>query len=62
MMKKTDYTEQEKYLICQTAEHLCKKNILFYTGHCTGQKAIDIMKPIMKQKLIPIHCGMEFVF
>lgn len=62
MMKKTDYTEQEKEIICQTAEHLSKKDILFYTGHCTGQKAIDIMKPIMGEKLIPLHCGMELFF
>ena len=59
MMKKTDYTEQEQEVICQTAQHLYQKDIVFYTGHCTGQKAIDIMKPIMREKLIPIHCGME---
>lgn len=62
MMKKIDYTEQEKEVICQTAKCLSKKNILFYTGHCTGQKAIDIMQPIMKEKLIPLHCGMELFF
>lgn len=59
MMKKMDYTEQEQEVICQTAQHLYQKDIVFYTGHCTGQKAIDIMKPIMREKLIPIHCGME---
>lgn len=59
MMKKTDYTEREKEIILQTAEELAEKNIIFYTGHCTGQKAIDIMRPILKDKLITIHCGME---
>ena len=62
MMKKTDYTKQEKEIIYQTAQHLCQKDIVFYTGHCTGQKAIDIMKPIMGEKLVSIHCGMELFF
>jgi len=59
MMKRTDYTEQEAEIIRLTAEELAQKDILFYTGHCTGQKAIEIMQPIMKEKLIPIHCGTE---
>ncbi|MCM1175151.1 MAG: MBL fold metallo-hydrolase [Blautia sp.] len=59
MMKKTDYTEQEAEIIRRTAQELAKKDILFYTGHCTGRKAIGLMQPIMKEKLIPLHCGME---
>ena len=59
MMKKTDYTEQEKDIICRTAEMLAEEDILFYTGHCTGSKAFNLMKPIMKDKLVQIHCGME---
>ena len=59
MMKKTDYTEQEEMIIRKTAEELAGKDILFYTGHCTGQKALEIMQPVLKEKLIPIHCGME---
>lgn len=59
MMKKTDYTEQETESIRQTAKELAEKNMIFYTGHCTGQKAIDIMQPILGNRLIPIHCGME---
>ncbi len=59
MMKKTDYTVQEAEIIRQTAAELAGKDILFYTGHCTGPKALEIMHPILKEKLIPIHCGME---
>lgn len=59
MMKKTDYTAPEKEVICQTAEALAQEDILFYTGHCTGQEAVNLMKPIMKDKLVQIHCGME---
>lgn len=60
MMKKADYTPQEAEDICRTAEELKKKDTVFYTGHCTGQKAIDLMQPIMGDKLVQVHCGMEF--
>ena len=59
MMKKTDYTEAEIEIIRQTAEELKGKQAVFYTGHCTGQKAIELMRPIMGEKLVQIHCGME---
>lgn len=59
MMKKTDYTEEEKSVIRQTAVELKVKDTVFYTGHCTGQKAIDLMKPILGERLIQMHCGME---
>lgn len=62
MMKRTDYTVQEKEVICRTAEVLAEEDILFYTGHCTGQEAVNLMKPIMKDKLVQIHCGMEIWF
>ena len=59
MMKKGGYTDEEKETIRQTAMELKKKDTVFYTGHCTGQNAIGLMKPIMQDKLIQIHCGME---
>ena len=59
MMKKTDYTQEEKETICRTAQELKEMDTLFYTGHCTGQKAIDLMGPIMGEKMVQIHCGME---
>ena len=59
MMKKTDYTEEEKTVIRQTAEELGKTDAIFYTGHCTGQRAIDLMKPILGEQLQQIRCGME---
>lgn len=61
MMKKMDYTETEIEVIRQTAEELKEKDAVFYTGHCTGQKAIDIMRPILGEKLVQIRCGMELV-
>ena len=61
MMKKTDYSEQEAAVICRTAEELKKMKTIFYTGHCTGQKAIGLMQPILGEQLVPIHCGSEFL-
>lgn len=57
MMKKGDYTEEEKQVICDTAKELQKMNTIFYTGHCTGNRAVQLMKPIMKEKLKVIHSG-----
>ena len=58
MMKKTgDYTEEEASIITQTAEELSRLDIKFYTGHCTGQAAYDMMKQIMGDKLQQISTG-----
>lgn len=59
MMKKTAYSGQEADVIYKTAVELEKRNTVFYTGHCTGQEAIDIMRPVMKDKLVQLSCGME---
>lgn len=61
MMKKADYTEQEIEIIRQTAEELKEMDTIFYTGHCTGQKAIDLMQPIMGEKMVQIHCGIFMI-
>ncbi len=57
MMKKGEYTSEEEQVICATARELAKKRTIFYTGHCTSQAAIDLMQPIMGEKLHSIHCG-----
>jgi len=59
MMKKTPHTEEEVEVIKKTAEELLKCGTNFYTGHCTGQPALDIMKEIMKDKLCQVYCGDE---
>lgn len=58
MMKKADYTQEEAEIIQKTAEELRGTNTIFYTGHCTGQQAIDLMQPILGEHLIQIHSGM----
>lgn len=59
MMKKADYTETEAETIRQTAKELKEMDTVFYTGHCTGQKAIDLMRPIMGDQLVQLCSGME---
>ena len=60
MMKKTDYTQEEIRTITDTAMELKKMRTKFYTGHCTGQKALELMKPIMGEQLKEIHSGSQW--
>ena len=58
MMKKDgEHTEDEKSVIIQTAEELEKMDTVFYSGHCTGIPAFELMKEIMGDKLIALHSG-----
>ena len=58
MMKKDgEHTGQEKDIIIQTAKELCLMNTVFYSGHCTGLPAFELMKSIMGDKLIALHSG-----
>lgn len=59
MMKNGAYTKEEIDDIKRTAEELKKTDIIFYTGHCTGQSAFDLMKDIMGDKLKSIRSGTE---
>lgn len=61
MTKKADYTEEEVEIIKKTAKELKGKDTVFYTGHCTGQRAIELMQPVMGERMVQIHCGMEIV-
>ena len=59
MMKKDDYTQEETDYIRRTADELIKTGALFYTGHCTGRKAYDIMKEMMGDQLQAFHSGSQ---
>ena len=57
MMKKGDYTGEDTEMIKETAKVLIKMDTKFYSGHCTGEYPLEILKSIMKNKLIAIHSG-----
>ena len=58
MMKKDgEHTEEEKAVIVQTARELSQMNTVFYSGHCTGIPAFEIMKEIMGDQPIALHSG-----
>ena len=57
MMKAGEYTDEERNTIIKTAEELRKTDIFLYTGHCTGDAAIEIMKPILCEQLNLFHAG-----
>lgn len=59
MMKNTEFTEEEINYIKHTAKELLKTNAQFFTGHCTGENAFNIMKKIMGNKLQFFHSGSE---
>ena len=57
MMQKDGYTEADISDIQKTAEILSKGNAIYYTGHCTGMEAFELMKPILGEKLRHIYPG-----
>lgn len=62
MMKKDgEHTEAEKTVIIQTAQELSQLDTVFYSGHCTGIPAFEMMKNIMGDKLIALHSGEEIL-
>lgn len=59
MMKKTDYTSEDIRNIRNTAYELTQYPTVFYTCHCTGIPAYQMMKEIMGEQLHYVHCGEE---
>ena len=58
MMKRDGaHTAEEKAVIIQTAQELSQMKTVFYSGHCTGIPAFEMMKEIMGEKLIALHSG-----
>lgn len=59
LMQREVYSEADAANIRRLAYALREKKPVFYTGHCTGQAAYEIMKEIMGEQLQPIHSGDE---
>lgn len=58
MKKEGEHTEEEKAVIIQTAQELSLMNTVFYSGHCTGIPAFELMKNVMGNQLIALHTGL----
>lgn len=58
-MVQKEYSDRDVKSIQSTAEELKQYQTLFFTGHCTGKEAFELMKPIMGGQLREIHSGME---
>ena len=59
LMKKKDYTDEECDEIRAIARELTTYPTRFYTCHCTGLAAYDMLKEIMGEQLFYVHCGEE---
>lgn len=57
MKREGEHTEEEKAVIIQTAQELSQLDTVFYSGHCTGIHAFEMMKVIMDEQLIALHSG-----
>lgn len=57
LMKKTDYTDAELWEIRRMAEELMAYDTKYYTCHCTGLTAYEVMKEMMGDQLKYIHSG-----
>ncbi|WP_026511636.1 MBL fold metallo-hydrolase [Butyrivibrio sp. LC3010] len=62
LVKKKDYTDEEMKEIVDTAKELKNYKTVFYTCHCTGETAFDVMKEVMGDMLIYVHTGDEIDF
>ncbi len=57
LTQKSPYTDDEIEAIKELARELKETKTVYYSGHCTGKKAFDIMKEVMGEKLKEIHSG-----
>ena len=57
MIQSGEYTEEDTKRIYQTAEELAETDTLFFSGHCTGKPAFEMMKSMMGDQLVALHSG-----
>lgn len=61
MMKSTEYTVGEIETIRQTAYELKTYKTKYYTGHCTGEPAFEIMKEILGKQIEYVRSGEQII-
>ena len=57
MMNADGYDETAVSRIREVAEVLAATGVTFFTGHCTGTEAYELMKPVLKGKMTYLHAG-----
>ena len=57
MMNADGYDEDAVKRIREVARGLKETGVMFYTGHCTGIPAYELMKPILEDRLVYLHAG-----
>lgn len=62
MIKNGEYTKEDISNIEETAHELSMMKTKFYTGHCTGERAYEIMKNVLGDKLELIYTGRKIDF
>jgi len=62
MMQKEEYIEEDVVNIQNIGRELVQTQALYFSGHCTGQSAFDILKEIMGEQLQAIHSGESIRF
>ena len=58
--KNEPYTQTEIAQLQMLASALAATGATFYTGHCTGDAAFDVMKPLLGDRLVRMRCGNSF--
>lgn len=57
LMNKKGYSEEERKQIVNIARELKEYKTRYYTGHCTGEEPFNIMKQILEEQVVYVHCG-----
>ncbi len=57
MMNSDGYDEAAVSRIREVAKVLAATGVTFFTGHCTGIPAYELMKPILKGNMTYLHAG-----
>ncbi len=57
LKQKDAYSAQDIDSIRQIGQELQQTGAVFYTGHCTGETAFQILKEVMGEKLQQLHSG-----
>ncbi len=58
---KPEYSDADDSLVAQIASELFDTDTVYFSGHCTGEHPLEILKRIMKNKLVTLHSGDEIL-